>query len=146
MNQEFPYSLEIQERLLHLIDSINAIPGKKMLVLLAEKSQTPEIQELSEDEPLQFNEHSFCQKLGATLNERGSLMIRQFLHLKVEFEDFKGNRHWIPIKRLYGVALGEEKWIPISATDMKIVYTTDMTTGRPLPIEPDIVFGEIPVA
>jgi hypothetical protein len=72
----------------------------------------------------------------------GGMIIRQFLPLKVERINHKGEKIFIPKKNLYGLAFGEGIIDYMDAEDMEMAHCTHAETGEPLPKENDCYFKD----
>ncbi|MEK7487301.1 MAG: hypothetical protein AABZ60_23475 [Planctomycetota bacterium] len=129
----------------HILDVVLTLPGKKILVLLVADQEEPFVVDVSEKGKIGYESHHEAllkTRLFVALRSFGSLVVRQFLHMKVEME-IHNKKQWIPLKKVYGIALGNSQYTTLSIAEMKKAYSFDYETGKPLPPELDIVFGEL---
>jgi hypothetical protein len=126
-----------------LLKAIRAIPGGKIATLVVENGQ--QAFDIKEDGKIGYNpshEQAFKQMLEEGLATGGGLMIRQFLPIKVERTMPNGTKHWIPKKNVYGVFLGEGKWVPLSAEEVRSASSTEAESGAKLNQESDVYYRD----
>lgn len=136
---------KIANQIKHILEVILELPGKKILVLLVADQEEPFIVDVSEKGKIGYEPHHEAllkTRLFVAFRSFGNLIIRQFLHLKIEME-IEGQKRWIPLKKVYGIVFGNLRCMSLSVEEMKKAYSFDYETGKPLESEPDVVFGEL---
>lgn len=89
------------------------------------------------------DEHGLRAALGLGLSSTGSVVIRQHLALRVQRKDENGNMVWKPQERVYGAALQEGKWEPLSAKQICYSFSVDAATGQPITPAAGTSFGDL---
>jgi hypothetical protein len=131
--------------MIKLLDLIQRIPGKKILTLTtAEDYFKIDVDAESKYGYAEGHFFLFKAKLATALNEGGGLIIRQFLDIKFEQRVPNGKLMWIPVKKIYGVMLGNNTWQALSEQEVRESYCTDNQTGKTIESEPGIVFSSCP--
>jgi hypothetical protein len=130
-----------------LVGAILALSGNKILTLVfgSEESFTVDL-----DENGTFGYHPshralFLVHLKGALSDGGGLTIRQFLTLRKEILTPKGQKMWIPVKKIYGVVLGGGKWHSLQAGEVADCFRQDPVTGEEIPLEDAVLFCDFPV-
>ncbi len=149
MNQEMnPKPNDIPHRISELMLMISRIRGGKILTLLISDKEEPFVIDMSEEGYIGYekdHEILFRTKLVSAFNISGILIIRQFLHIKVQRTLPNGEILWIPRKNVYGINIENGTWTPISKTALKQAYSADHKTGIPITPEKDVLFRDFPV-
>lgn len=129
-----------------LMTRILAIPGDKQATVLVGGigSQTFDISKGSTVgySPAHFS--GMLHLMEAGIRNGGAVTVRQYLSIKTERLMPNGKKMWIPEKNVYGVFLGNETYVAVSARSMEHSHNTDAQTGQPLPAEPSVHFVEWP--
>ncbi len=130
-----------------LIAAILEIPGNKIVTLVDDTEQSFVIDISANKEIGYIPEHLviFRVKLRRALAQQGGMIIREFLPFKVKKKMPNGKVMWIPEKNLYGVVLGQETWLGMSAADVQMSHQTDAKTGEFLKIEDGVHFKAFPI-
>ncbi len=128
-----------------LLATILDIPGNKIVTLCHEDGREFII-DISAQGCFGYapgHKELFIAHLVSAINSKGGLVIRQILPLKVERRTPSGKIMFIPKKKLYGIALENGVWEPISATQMREAHCTNHDTGGLLEPEQDVIFSDI---
>jgi hypothetical protein len=80
-------------------------------------------------------------KIDKALSKGGSLIVRQFLPLKVRKVADSGETLWIPRKKIYGFVLGSGGWSVVPAGELESSFLVD-SEGAPVPKEAHVTFCE----
>ena len=128
-----------------LIEEILKIRGGKIITLV-----TDDLFKIDIDEEGKFGYHPshrevFNLKLQKALRDGGGMVIREFLPLKVKQRIPDGKEIWIPEKNLYGVYLGDQRWMGMSAEEVQHSHETDSATGKPIPREEGVHYKAFPL-
>ena len=129
----------MNEPLEQLISIINELQGNKIITLTNFEKQQSWQYDFSETGAIGYSlghKAMFMSQLLGAMCVGGSIVVRQFT-------DIRNNN--IPVKKLYGISLCNNKWYPISVKEMEIAHTTDAKTGNKIPKEKNIVFAELHV-
>ena len=129
------FVIQDKKILKELVEKVKKIPGKKKVTLISQDSVNPElIVDIDEENNIGYSighESLFKAKLSSAIKSGGALMIRQFTNIE---ED------GIPVKKLYGVALGQGTYIGITKEELKKAYETDSKTGEEIPGEKNAIY------
>jgi hypothetical protein len=129
-----------------VIKAILKLPGDKMLTVITPITppQTFDVSEKGVFGYHRSHKQLFEKLLQQAITGGGGLVIRQFLPLKVERTTPEGKKIWIPRKNIYGIALGNGAYMPLSASQIRSACCTDAETGKPLPPENDVSYLAFP--
>lgn len=86
---------------------------------------------------------AICAHLALAMDASGSLVLRQQTPLHTMARDPNGQMRKIPQWRVYGARLQDGQFETISVEEMRRAHTTDAVTGKPLPPERGVVFGDL---
>ncbi len=112
-----------------LKNKIIEMPGNKIVTLLIMESpdSTKEVKyDISSEREIGYSkehEEAFFEQLENAINTGGALVIRQFTEI------YNDN---IPIKKLYGVRLGQGTFLGIDKDELKQSFSVDADTGKPI--------------
>lgn len=127
-----------------LLEVITGLRGDKIVTLAYEERKF--VIDINANGKIGYDpthEALFRAKLFNAMDSPGSLIVRQFLPIKVERTMTDGRKRWIPKKKIYGVVLVNGSWLPISKAEMRTAYCIDHKTGEYLAPEPDVIFAEL---
>jgi len=116
----------LKERAIELIEKIKEIPGRKVITMTVEESDS-----IFEADGKKIGDNienfaMFAAKLARGMGVGGAMTVVQFM----------GNGR----KVIFGFVLGENNWVSIPADEMEKIHNVNHETGEPLPVEPDVDF------
>lgn len=125
----------------HLLESITTnIRGAKTLTLLKPNAE-PLVVDIDERGNVGYDpSHKLVvvARIADAVEREGTLIVRQFLKLRVERKVESGNKRFIPQKNLYGFELGKGKVVPLTKQELRESYSLSA------PVGPDLSFKEAP--
>lgn len=120
------------------------IQGHKVVTVLGPGgSQSFEIAPGGQIGPEADGERQLRQKLDEALQDSGSLIIRQILHLQVEIKLSDGSSSWVPQKKLYGAALKQGRCYGLHADQLRQAFSIDHD-GHHISPAADELYAEFP--
>jgi hypothetical protein len=76
----------------------------------------------------------FLAKVAHAIGTAGGIVIRQFSDEKTP--------DGIPVKHIYGIALGSGRWRGLRAEEVEQAFSHDAVTGKPITVEPGLRFRD----
>lgn len=128
------------DKLLHRVLKIR---GDKIITLCTESGMFTI--DINQNNEFGYNPNHyplFYAKLMTAIKNGGSMVIREFLTLSQKTNLPNGKQEWIPEKNLYGIALGKNQWVGLSAERLAEMHETDHKTGLPIPKEEGIHYQD----
>ena len=146
MNQEALKAILLQEY---------EIPVQQLLTVLRSMSQLKKITSVMGDNVISIefpavddpNAAQVWEELtlllAVSLHNHAGVMIRQSSHLRSQIIDAAGQKQWVQQERVYGIFCAGEQWTACTEAQVRSAYNTDAGTGKPLPRDPTITFGNM---
>ena len=129
-----------------LFDIISKIPGDKIITLASSDSEIFEI-EINKNQSIGCSlahKAQFFSKLHRALDIGAGMIIREVLSLKTKQKMPTGKELWIPEKNIYGVFLGNQTWIGLSAEEVAQSYGAESQTGKSISCEENLHYKDFP--
>jgi ferritin-like protein len=76
-------------------------------------------------------------KWGLEKNNHAGILVRQITSLQTEINGKMENVH-----KIYGIIVGNGHYKFLNKKEIELAYNTDAKTGKPLPAEKNIIYGE----
>ena len=118
---------------IELIEKIKKIPGDKIITIVSDDSLPSQFDILENGEIGYDPSHQelFRAKLIHAFNNSGGMIIRQFTKIYDQ---------GLPVKKIYGVFLGNGGYIGLCKEEVEKACCTDAKTGKRIPREKNVVF------
>lgn len=126
----------------NLFQQISEKNGLKVItiVLYSGRTQVFELENNRLTSNIRINSRSHYEQFKLSIMDGmkhgGAITLRQFTPLQIE-KDGK----MIPIKKIYGIRLGENNWEGVSKEEIEVAHCTDAQTGLPLPKEKAVEYA-----
>jgi hypothetical protein len=136
----------IEKNIDELIKQILKIPGDKILFLMSvnsvQQTMTMDVNENGEFGHGIGHKERFIAKLANAMFCGGSLIVTQFLPVKIKMN---GAKIPIPLKNKYGFYLGNGGWYALSKEEVRDAFSKDHKTGKPITLEEDVLYQEMEI-
>lgn len=130
-----------------LMIEILKIPGDK-IITLANQDQHCFTVDVSQEGVFGYQpgvRELFLAKLMSAIQGSGSIIIREFLPIKVKTILPNGKKMWIPEKNLYGITLQKGAWMGLSQEELQQCYSIDASSGSPINHEEGVHYRDFPL-
>ena len=132
-----------------LEEKIQKLPGEKIITIaLSHNNNFPKmfryhiIDDLSKETLEQKMARTFFMhnkiKWGLEKNNCAGIIVRQKTNFQVEI-----NGKMEHVYKIYGIFVGNGQYRFLSKKEVEFIYNTDVQTGKPLPVEKNIIYGEL---
>ncbi len=143
MNIKNVLSVSLDELMVEILK----IPGDKIITLTDQDQRWFEV-DVSRQGAFGYQlgtKELFLAKLMNAFSGRGTIIIREFLPVKVKRVLSNGKEMWIPEKNLYGIVLQKGEWIGLSKEELQKCYARDTSSDSPIDQDEGVRYCTFPL-